>query len=105
MIFEAVTMALTIIVCNAFINAGLPTFTSNYADWAKTLIYLCEMIFTIALTAGSVKGEQSLTTGFSARNLWNMKKMLLQNIILRSMQSNIKHLVYLELAVTIWNQR
>ena len=29
--FEAVTMALAIIVCNAFINAGLPTFTSSYA--------------------------------------------------------------------------
>lgn len=60
--FEAVTMALAIIVCNAFINAGLPTFTSSYADWAKTLIYLCEMTFTIALTVGSVKGAQSLTS-------------------------------------------
>ena len=60
--FEAVTMALAIIVCNAFINAGLPTFTADYADWAKTLIYLCEMTFTIALTVGSVKGAQSLTS-------------------------------------------
>ena len=60
--FEAVTMALAIIVCNAFINAGLPTFTSSYEDWAKTLIYLCEMTFTIALTVGSVKGAQSLTS-------------------------------------------
>lgn len=60
--FEAVTMALAIIVCNAFINAGLPSFTGNYADWAKTLIYLCEMTFTIALTVGSVKGAQSLTS-------------------------------------------
>lgn len=60
--FEAVTMALAIIVCNAFINAGLPSFTGNYADWAKTLIYLCEMTFTIALTMGSVKGAQSLTS-------------------------------------------
>lgn len=59
--FEAVTMALAIIVCNAFINAGLPSFTGDYADWAKTLIYLCEMAFTIALTVGSVKGAQSLT--------------------------------------------
>ena len=32
------------------------------ADWAKTLIYLCEMTFTIALTVGSVKGAQSLTS-------------------------------------------
>lgn len=48
--FEAVTMALAIIVCNAFISAGLPSFTGDYADWAKTLIYLCEMTFTIALT-------------------------------------------------------
>lgn len=60
-VFEAVTMALAIILCNAFINAGLPSFTGSYADWAKTLIYLCEMTFTIALTVGSVKGAQSLT--------------------------------------------
>lgn len=61
-VFEAVTMALAIILCSAFINAGLPSFTGNYADWAKTLIYLCEMTFTIALTVGSVKGAQSLTS-------------------------------------------
>ena len=60
--FEAVTMALAIMICNAFINAGLPAFTGSYADWAKTLIYLCEMTFTIALTVGSVKGAQSLTS-------------------------------------------
>lgn len=60
--FEAVTMALAIIVCNAFINAGLPSFTGNYADWTQTLIYLCEMTFTIALTVGSVKGAQTLTS-------------------------------------------
>jgi len=60
--FEAVTMALAIMICNAFINAGLPSFTGSYADWAKTLIYLCEMTFTIALTVGSVKGAQSLTS-------------------------------------------
>ena len=60
--FEAVTMALAIIVCNAFVNAGLPSFTGGYADWAQTLIYLCEMTFTIALTVGSVKGAQNLTS-------------------------------------------
>ncbi|MBE5934286.1 MAG: hypothetical protein E7262_00655 [Lachnospiraceae bacterium] len=60
--FEAVTMALAIIVCNAFINAGLPSFTGEYADWAQTLIYLCEMTFTVALTVGSVKGAQNLTS-------------------------------------------
>lgn len=60
--FEAVTMALAIIVCNAFINAGLPSFTGKYADWAQTLIYLCEMTFTVALTVGSVKGAQTLTS-------------------------------------------
>lgn len=60
--FEAVMMALAIIVCNAFINAGLPSFTGEFADWAKTLIYLCEMTFSIALTVGSVKGAQSLTS-------------------------------------------
>jgi hypothetical protein len=61
-VFESVTMALAIILCNAFINAGLPSFTGDYADWAKTLIYLCEMTFTIALTVGSVKGAQNLTS-------------------------------------------
>lgn len=60
--FEAVTMALAIVVCNAFINAGLPSFFGDYADWTKTLIYLCEMTFTVALTVGSVKGAQSLTS-------------------------------------------
>lgn len=60
-VFEAVTMALAIVICNAFINAGLPSFTGNYEDWAQTLIYLCEVTFTIALTVGSVKGAQSLT--------------------------------------------
>lgn len=61
-VFEAVTMALAIIICNAFVNAGLPSFTGSYADWAQTLIYLCEMTFTIAMTVGSVKGAQSLTS-------------------------------------------
>ncbi len=61
-VFEAVTMALAIILCNTLINSGLPSFTGNYADWAKTLIYLCEMTFTIALTVGSVKGAQNLTS-------------------------------------------
>ena len=50
------------VVCNAFINAGLPAFTGSYADWAQTLIYLCEMTFTIAMTVGSVKGAQTLTS-------------------------------------------
>lgn len=61
-VLEAVTMALAIILCNTFINAGLPSFTGDYADWAKTLIYLCEMTFTIALTVGGVKGAQTLTS-------------------------------------------
>jgi hypothetical protein len=59
-VLEAVVMALAIILCNALINSGLPSFTGDYADWAKTLIYLCEMTFTIALTVGTVKGAQSL---------------------------------------------
>lgn len=61
-VFEAVTMVLAIMVCNAFINSGLPAFTGNYVTWAQTLIYLCEMTFTIALTVGTVKGAQSLTS-------------------------------------------
>ncbi len=60
--FEAVTMALAIVVCNAFINAGLPAFTGSYTAWVQTLIYLCEMTFTVAMTVGSVKGAQSLTS-------------------------------------------
>lgn len=60
--FEAVTMALAILICNAFINSGLPAFTGGYANWTKTLIYLCEMTFTVAMTVGSVKGAQSLTS-------------------------------------------
>lgn len=39
-VFEAVTMALAILLCNQFISSGLPTFTGDYEDWAKTLIYL-----------------------------------------------------------------
>ena len=61
-VFEAVTMALAIIMCNAFINAGLPEFTSSYADWTQVLIYLCELTFAVALTVGSVKGAQNLTS-------------------------------------------
>jgi hypothetical protein len=59
-VMEAVVMALAIILCNALINSGLPSFTGDYADWAQTLIYLCEMTFTIALTVGTVKGAQGL---------------------------------------------
>ena len=55
-------MSLAIIICNAFINAGLPEFTGNYEDWCKTLIYLSELTFTIALTVGSVKGAQMLAS-------------------------------------------
>jgi len=61
-LLEAVTMALAIILSSAFINAGLPEFTGDFADWTKTLIYLCEMTFTVALTVGSVKGAQNLTS-------------------------------------------
>ena len=61
-VLEAVTMALAIVVCNAFVNAGLPSFTGSYDDWAQTLIYLCEMTFTVAMTVGSVKGAQALTS-------------------------------------------
>ena len=61
-LLEAVTMALAIIVCNAFLNAGLPTFTSDYADWTKALMYMCELTFSVAMTVGSVKGAQSLTS-------------------------------------------
>lgn len=62
MVFEAVTMALAILVSNSFLSSGLPVFMGNYADWAKVLIYLCEITFTIALTVGVVKGAQNLTS-------------------------------------------
>lgn len=58
---EAVSMALAIIVCTALINSGLPSFTAGYAGWTQTLLYLCEMTFSVAMTVGSVKGAQSLT--------------------------------------------
>ena len=60
--FEAVTMILSILLCNAFISAGLPSFTGDYEEWAKTLIYLGEMACAVALTVGSVKGAQNLTS-------------------------------------------
>jgi hypothetical protein len=59
-VLEAVVMALAILVCNALVNSGLPSFTGDYEDWTQTLIYLCEMTFTIALTVGTVKGAQGL---------------------------------------------
>lgn len=61
-VFEAVTMAFAILLCNKFISSGLPAFTGDYEDWAKTLIYLGEMTFTVALTVGTVKGAQNLTS-------------------------------------------
>ena len=61
-VFEAVTMAFEIQLCNKFISSGLPAFTGDYEDWAKTLIYLGEMTFTVALTVGTVKGAQNLTS-------------------------------------------
>lgn len=61
-VLEAVTMALAILLCNAFISSGLPAFTGDYADWAKTLIYLGEMTFTVFMTVGTVKGAQNLTS-------------------------------------------
>ena len=33
-----------------------------YEEWAKTLIYLGEMACAVALTVGSVKGAQNLTS-------------------------------------------
>ena len=43
-------------------NAGLPTFTSDYADWTKALMYMCELTFSVAMTVGAVKGAQGLTS-------------------------------------------
>jgi hypothetical protein len=60
--FEAVTMAIALIVCTAVINAGLPSFTGAYADWTQALLYLCQMTFTVAMTVGAVKGAQNLTS-------------------------------------------
>ena len=60
--FFPCALALAILLCNQFISAGLPAFTGDYEDWAKTLIYLGEMTFTVALTVGTVKGAQNLTS-------------------------------------------
>jgi hypothetical protein len=59
--FEAVVIAMAILVCNAFLSSGLPEFAGDYEAWTKTLIYLAEMTFTIAVTVGAVKGAQTLT--------------------------------------------
>lgn len=59
---EAVTIVLAVVVCNAFISAGLPDFASGYSGWVKTLFILFEMTFTISLTVGAVKGAQNLTS-------------------------------------------
>ena len=61
-VFEAVTMALAIIVCNAMLNSGMPEIAADSSAWTSTLLYLCELTFGIALTVGSVKGAQSLTS-------------------------------------------
>lgn len=60
-VLEAVTMVLAILVCNAFINSGLPSFSGSYAQWAQVLMYLLEMTFTVCITAGAVKGAQNVT--------------------------------------------
>ena len=60
--FEAVTMALAIIVCNALLNAGMPEINGSSTGWTAVLLYLCELTFGIALTVGSVKGAQNLTS-------------------------------------------
>ena len=62
MLYRVIFIQIGRLECDAFINAGLPAFTGSYADWAQTLIYLCEMTFTIAMTVGSVKGAQTLTS-------------------------------------------
>ncbi len=59
-ILEAVFMMLAVMVCNSFINSGLPDVMGSFSDWVKALIYLCEMVFSIALTVGAVKGSQQL---------------------------------------------
>ena len=61
-VFEAVTMALAIIVCNAMLNSGMPEIAADSSAWTSTLLYLCELTFGIALTVGSIKGAQSLTS-------------------------------------------
>ena len=61
--FEAVTMALAIIVCNSLLNAGMPIINGDDGGgWTAVLLYLCEVTFGIALTVGSVKGAQNLTS-------------------------------------------
>ena len=40
-------MALAIVVCNAFINAGLPAFTGSYADWVKQNAREGDLVITL----------------------------------------------------------
>ncbi len=61
-VFEAVMMALALIVCNSFLSSGFANFTADMPTWTRALFYVCEMTFTIALTVGSIKGAQSLTS-------------------------------------------
>lgn len=61
-VFEAVMMALAIIVCNSFLSSDFPAFAAELSPWTRALFYVCEMTFTIALTVGSIKGAQSLTS-------------------------------------------
>lgn len=58
---EAVTMALAIIMCNALLSKGLPELATDLGTWTQCLVYLFEMVFSVALTVGSVKGAQALT--------------------------------------------
>ena len=61
-VFEAVMMALALIVCNSFLSSGFADFAADMPTWTRALFYVCEMTFTIALTVGSIKGAQSLTS-------------------------------------------
>lgn len=59
---EALVMVIAIMVCNAFVNGGLLNATEpGDGDWASVLVYLCQIVFSICLTVGSVRSAQQLS--------------------------------------------
>ena len=61
-VLEAVTMMLSLMVCNAVLSAGLPSFVIPSPDWIQTLFYFLELAFAMLLTVGAMKEAQVQTS-------------------------------------------
>lgn len=61
-VLEAVTMMLALMVCNAVLSAGLPSFVMPAPDWIQTLFYFLELAFAMLLTVGAMKEAQIQTS-------------------------------------------